>query len=171
MAMARLESHVREDLLAASDEVIEDAVTFADSMVLRGLLYQLTGDEGCRVRERKPHRLGEQRVAGEDRRRLVELRPGARASTPDLVVVEGRQVVVDEREVVHELDRCRCGEQLFGLPARGLTGRETEHWSDPLAPARERIADRLRQVDRTGSKRSMSSSSAAGWAASTLRSS
>jgi hypothetical protein len=27
MAMARLESHVREDLLAASDEVIEDAVT------------------------------------------------------------------------------------------------------------------------------------------------
>ena len=45
MAMARLESHVREDLLAASDEVIEDAVTFADPMVLRGLLYQLTGDE------------------------------------------------------------------------------------------------------------------------------
>jgi 4-hydroxyacetophenone monooxygenase len=45
MAMARLESHVREDLLAASDEVIEDAVAFADTMVLRGLLYQLTGDE------------------------------------------------------------------------------------------------------------------------------
>lgn len=45
MAMARLESHVREGLLAASDEVIEDAVTFADPMVLRGLLYQLTGDE------------------------------------------------------------------------------------------------------------------------------
>src|SRR5687768_5619583 len=45
MAMARLESHVREDLLLASDAVIEDAVTYADAMVLRGLLYQLTGDE------------------------------------------------------------------------------------------------------------------------------
>jgi 4-hydroxyacetophenone monooxygenase len=40
-----VETHVREGLLAASDEVIEDAVTHADPMVLRGLLYQLTGDE------------------------------------------------------------------------------------------------------------------------------
>ena len=45
MAMARLESHVREELLAASDEVIEDAVLHADPFVLRGLLFQLTGDE------------------------------------------------------------------------------------------------------------------------------
>ena len=45
MAMARLESHTREELLAASDEVIEDAVLHADPSVLRGLLYQLTGDE------------------------------------------------------------------------------------------------------------------------------
>jgi 4-hydroxyacetophenone monooxygenase len=45
MAMGRIETHVREELLAASDEVIEDAVTHADPLVLRGLLYQLTGDE------------------------------------------------------------------------------------------------------------------------------
>jgi 4-hydroxyacetophenone monooxygenase len=45
MAMARVESHVREELLAASDEVIEDAVAHADLQALRGLLYQLTGDE------------------------------------------------------------------------------------------------------------------------------
>ena len=32
-------------LLAASDEVIEDAVLHADPFVLRGLLFQLTGDE------------------------------------------------------------------------------------------------------------------------------
>jgi 4-hydroxyacetophenone monooxygenase len=44
MAMARMESHVREELLAASDEVIEDAVLHADPLVLRGLLFQLTGD-------------------------------------------------------------------------------------------------------------------------------
>jgi 4-hydroxyacetophenone monooxygenase len=35
----------RFELVTASDEVIEDAVKFADPMVLRGLLYQLTGDE------------------------------------------------------------------------------------------------------------------------------
>src|SRR6201996_1256199 len=35
----------RTELLAASDETIDDAVQFADPIVLRGLLYQLTGDE------------------------------------------------------------------------------------------------------------------------------
>src|SRR5580698_7333761 len=40
-----LMSAVRSELLAANDETIEDAVQFADPMVLRGLLYQLTGDE------------------------------------------------------------------------------------------------------------------------------
>ena len=35
----------RAELLAASDETIDDAVMYADPLVLRGLLYQLTGDE------------------------------------------------------------------------------------------------------------------------------
>jgi 4-hydroxyacetophenone monooxygenase len=35
----------RPELLEATDEMIEDAVRYADPMVLRGLLYQLTGDE------------------------------------------------------------------------------------------------------------------------------
>ena len=35
----------RHELLTASDDVIEDAVKFADPMVLRALLYQLTGDQ------------------------------------------------------------------------------------------------------------------------------
>ena len=36
---------VRSELLTATDETIDDAVRHADPMVLRGLLYQLTGDE------------------------------------------------------------------------------------------------------------------------------
>lgn len=36
---------LRPELLQASDEEIEDAVGYADPMVMRGLLYQLTGDE------------------------------------------------------------------------------------------------------------------------------
>ena len=39
-----IERAVRPELLKASDEVIEDAVKYADPMVLRGLIYQLTGD-------------------------------------------------------------------------------------------------------------------------------
>src|ERR1700743_1725251 len=35
---------VRPELLKATDEEIEDAVKYADPMVLRGLIYQLTGD-------------------------------------------------------------------------------------------------------------------------------
>src|SRR4051794_32387500 len=34
----------RPELLAADDATIEDAIAHADPMVLRGLLYQLTGD-------------------------------------------------------------------------------------------------------------------------------
>jgi 4-hydroxyacetophenone monooxygenase len=36
---------VRTELVAATDEQIDDAVGYADPMALRGLLYQLTGDE------------------------------------------------------------------------------------------------------------------------------
>ena len=35
----------KSELLTATDETIDNAVKYADSMVLRGLLYQLTGDE------------------------------------------------------------------------------------------------------------------------------
>lgn len=44
----------REELQLASDEEIEDAVRYADPMVLRGLLYQLTGDETIFATEAPP---------------------------------------------------------------------------------------------------------------------
>src|ERR1700759_3488799 len=42
--MTRQKIAPRQELLAASDAVIDDAIAYADPMVLRGLLYQLTGD-------------------------------------------------------------------------------------------------------------------------------
>jgi 4-hydroxyacetophenone monooxygenase len=42
---------VRRELLSASDATIDDAVKYADPMVLRGLLYQLTGDQVLRDME------------------------------------------------------------------------------------------------------------------------
>ena len=42
--MTKMEISSRPELRAADDAVIEDAVAHADPMVLRGLIYQLTGD-------------------------------------------------------------------------------------------------------------------------------
>jgi 4-hydroxyacetophenone monooxygenase len=42
--MSTIGTSVRSELLAASDAQIEDALNYADPMVLLGLLYQLTGD-------------------------------------------------------------------------------------------------------------------------------
>jgi 4-hydroxyacetophenone monooxygenase len=42
--MTKQQTSSRPELLAASNAVIEDAIAHADPMVLRGLLYQLTGD-------------------------------------------------------------------------------------------------------------------------------
>src|SRR3977135_1382091 len=41
----------RPELLDATDEIIDDAVKYADPMVLRGLLYQLTGDQSLQATE------------------------------------------------------------------------------------------------------------------------
>jgi 4-hydroxyacetophenone monooxygenase len=49
---------VRHELLDATDETIEDAVRFADPMILRGLLYQLTGDESVAATPVKARVLG-----------------------------------------------------------------------------------------------------------------
>lgn len=38
-------SSVRWELLSATDEEIERSLAYTDPMVLRGLVYQLTGDE------------------------------------------------------------------------------------------------------------------------------
>ena len=48
----------RYELLDATDETIDDAVKFADPMVLRGLLYQLTGDDSVATTEVKGRVLG-----------------------------------------------------------------------------------------------------------------
>ena len=54
----------KSELLTATDETIDDVVKYADPMVLRGLLYQLTGDESiaatqattAQIRDSEPDR-------------------------------------------------------------------------------------------------------------------
>ena len=93
-------------------------------------LGQLARDSGVAYDEREPERLGEQRVAGEDPDRLAVALPGRRLAAPLLVVVERRQVVVDEREGVDELERAAGRERepparapAASAVARQITGR------------------------------------------------
>ncbi len=67
-------------------------------------LRELPAHVRRRVREREPERLGEQRVAGEQRDTLSVGDVRARAAAALVVVVHRGQVVVDERERVDELE-------------------------------------------------------------------
>jgi 4-hydroxyacetophenone monooxygenase len=58
LKMARIEAPAQPELLGASDAVIEDAVGYAEPMVLRGLLYQLTGDPTLKTMELKKVKVG-----------------------------------------------------------------------------------------------------------------
>jgi hypothetical protein len=49
---------------------------------------------------------------------------GARLSAAEIVVVQGGQVVVDEAERVHELERARYGKQLLGLTSESFPNGE-----------------------------------------------
>jgi 4-hydroxyacetophenone monooxygenase len=56
--MATIEAPLRPELLEASDETIENAVKAADPLILRGLLYQLTGDPEVKNIELQKVRIG-----------------------------------------------------------------------------------------------------------------
>ena len=56
--MTTNEATVRPELREASDAVIEDAVGYGEPMVLRGLLYQLTGDDELKSMTLKRERVG-----------------------------------------------------------------------------------------------------------------
>jgi 4-hydroxyacetophenone monooxygenase len=83
------------ELLEATDETIDDAVQFADPMVLRGLVYQLTGDESLAALKVHSVRAGllEMKVVTESadvaliRAKAASLLKACRDSGPDEIPV------------------------------------------------------------------------------------
>ena len=132
---AGLEPVQRRDVGGVARDV---AVLAADHAERR--LGELAGDGRRRVREREPEGLRQQRVAGEERRRLAEGDVRARPAAALVVVVERRQVVVDEREGVHELDRGGRGQAPLRLGAGRLADGERQDGPDPLPARLQRIA-------------------------------
>ena len=122
--------------------VAGDVAVLAADHAERGL-RELAADQRRRIGQREPERLGEERVAGQQRGGLAEGDVRGRAAAALVVVVERRQVVVDERERVHELNRCRGRQHLLRGDTCRLPDRERDHGADALAAGLERIAERL----------------------------
>src|ERR671924_526895 len=91
-------------------------------------------------------------VAGEDAHSLAVAGPGARPPAALRVVVQGRQVVVGERERVHELERGRSRERRLRLGPGRLGGREADDGPDALARL-ERVANGLLERPELGRQR------------------
>ena len=130
-------------------------------------LRELACDLGRRVGGGLAEGLRQQRVAGEDRVGLAEARPHAGAAAPDVVVVERRQVVVDERERVDELERCGRREHVLDVGARRLSRRQADHRAAPACrPPRSR-SGRLRRDrrarERARCRRGTASTSSRSW--------
>jgi hypothetical protein len=87
--------------------------------------------------------------------RFAELDVRARLAPSDVVVVEGRQIVVNERERVHELES-GCGrQQHLRLGAGGLARGETQNRPHALAARVERVPHRVGQTPELGRQREL----------------
>ena len=112
-------------------------------IIPRARVDEIACDLDRLVAEREAQRLCEERVAGEERDAFAERNVSAGTSAPLVVVVQRGQVVVDERERVHQLERGGSGKRrLDGLAVR-LRHREAEDGTDALAARLERVAEHL----------------------------
>ena len=82
----------------------------------------------------------QQRVAGEDGGRLVERLVDGRHAAPEIVVVHGRQVVVDERIAVHAFDRGRGEHRVRRLDAEEPRRLDDQERAEALAAGQHGVA-------------------------------
>jgi len=88
------------------------------------------------VLERARH----QRIAGEERHVLAEYLVARRLPSPEVIVVNAGQVVVDERHGVDHLDGACDGDGGVIEASDELARSNAEHRAEPLAAREERVA-------------------------------
>ena len=66
-------------------------------------------------------------------------------AAPHVVVVHGRQIIVDERIAVHALERYSRLDRGLGLDAEELGALKRQEWPQPLAPAERALPHGLDQ--------------------------
>lgn len=85
----------------------------------------------------------EQGVAGQDGHRFAELDVTGRATAAEVVVVNSGQIVVDQGEGVHHLERASGVQGLGRVSAYGFAGGETERRAQAFAWCERRVAHGL----------------------------
>jgi 4-hydroxyacetophenone monooxygenase len=117
----------RGDLLTASDEQIDEAVEYADPMVLRGLLYQLTGDEELAdiPAAATRGRFGNETIAIENPEDLASIRAKAATFLKTYRDSGAGQIEVGPRE--------RLPRSLALIAGRDIPEEELELWLEELA--------------------------------------
>ena len=104
-------------------------------------------------REDEIERLREEAVAGQDGHVLAVGDVARGPAAAQRVVVDGRQVVVDERVRVDELQRGRGGQHACRVGAAAAGRRQRQHRPDALAAREQRVAHGLGQPERRGGRR------------------
>ena len=95
----------------------------------------------------------QQRVAGEDRGRLVEGPVHGRPPAPEVVVVHRRQVVMDEAVAVDAFQRRRGAERIVGGAAEEAGRFDEDEGAEPLAAAERGMAHGGKQPRRAARSR------------------
>ena len=90
----------------------------------------------------------QQGVAGQNGRGLVERLVAGGPAAPQIVVVHGRQIVVDQRIGVDHFDRAGGRHGRFDRPAARLGGQQHQHRPQPFARRQEAVAHRLAEPRR-----------------------
>ena len=85
----------------------------------------------------------QQGIAGQNRRGLVERLVAGGPATPQIVVVHGRQIVVDQRIGVDHLDGAGGRHGRLDRPAAGLRGQQHQHRPQPLARRQQAVTHRF----------------------------
>ncbi len=142
---------VTQALGAGRDRLGDIHELTADHAVHAGRRGELAGGGqelagfGCLLGQEQAERLGEEAIAGQDRHVLAERLVAGETATPEVVVVHGRKVVVDQRVGVDQLDRRPERKHRGpGQPERAGCG-EHQDGPDPLAAGQQRVAHRLLQ--------------------------
>ena len=87
----------------------------------------------------------QQSVAREDRGRLIELLVIGRTTAPEVVVIHRRQVVMNQRVSMNQLDRDSRRQCLLDRPAARFARHQHEHRSQSFAAGLDAVTHRRLQ--------------------------
>ena len=88
----------------------------------------------------------QQAVTDENRDVLTEGHVRGRHAAAQRIVVEGWQVVMDERERVDKFERARRGQPCRKIAVKRFDGGEQQHRTQALAARADRVAERLAEA-------------------------